>query len=257
MTPPAIITPALLATIRSYPHLPANTWYLITGATLTTLNRADELPKLFRHAIEKGAGPSDSAPSHVEQLQIARRTREALIKGAAIIGLPKTINALYALKDATPRALQDEPMAYSPSGRVIDIYTTPTSQILQRGQKFFDQVYGKVTKRVMGQMDRSGTEDLGLLARLEYGYILSPSNILTPAETSYCLLAYLIPQDVNPQLKGHLQGTVNNGATAEQVRAVRDVVIKICEAAGMRHLEEKTVEGWGWRQPVANLKTKL
>ena len=72
----------------------------------------------------------------------------------------------------------------------------PSSQILHRGQKFFDRVYGKVSKRVMGQMDRSGTEDLGVMARLMYGYLLSNTNILTPAESSFVLLAGLIPQDV-------------------------------------------------------------
>ena len=48
----------------------------------------------------------------------------------------------------------------------------------------------------MGQMDRSGTEDLGITARLMYGYILSNTSVLTAAETSYVLLAGLIPQDV-------------------------------------------------------------
>ena len=72
----------------------------------------------------------------------------------------------------------------------------PPSQILHRGQNFFDQIYGKVSKRVMGQMDRSGTEDLGLTARLMYGYILSNTGVLTAAETSFVLLAGLIPQDV-------------------------------------------------------------
>ena len=57
-------------------------------------------------------------------------------------------------------------------------------------------IYGKVFKRVMGQMDRSGTEDLGLTARLMYGYILSNTNVLTAAETSFVLIAGLIPQDV-------------------------------------------------------------
>lgn len=52
----------------------------------------------------------------------------------------------------------------------------------------------------MGQMDRSGTEDLGITARLMYGYILSNSSVLTPAETSFVLLAGLIPQDV--RMKG-------------------------------------------------------
>jgi hypothetical protein len=73
----------------------------------------------------------------------------------------------------------------------------PSSQVLQRGQTFFDTVYGKVSKRVMGQMDRSGTEDLGLTARMMYGYILSNTSVLTAAESSFVLIAGLIPQDVS------------------------------------------------------------
>lgn len=53
----------------------------------------------------------------------------------------------------------------------------------------------------MGQMDRSGTEDLGITARLMYGYILSNTSVLTAVESSFVLIAGLIPQDVNPQLK--------------------------------------------------------
>lgn len=129
----------------------------------------------------------------------------------------------------------------------------PPSQILQRGDNFFNTVYGKVSKRVMGQMDRSGTEDLGLTARLMYGYILSNMSVLTAAESSFVLVAGLIPQDVNPQLKGHLKGAINNGANLEEVRAVRDIVLKVCEAAGMKPLNESTRNGWGWRTEVAKL----
>ncbi len=57
-------------------------------------------------------------------------------------------------------------------------------------------MYGKVSRRVMAQMDRSGTEDLGITARLMYGYVLSNTSVLTAAETSFVLLAGLIPQDV-------------------------------------------------------------
>ena len=48
----------------------------------------------------------------------------------------------------------------------------------------------------MSQMDRSGTEDLGITARLMYGYILSNTNVLSASETSFVLVAGLIPQDV-------------------------------------------------------------
>lgn len=95
----------------------------------------------------------------------------------------------------------DDPLGVSPSLRASDIYDVPPSRILHRGQQFFDQVYGKVSKRVMGQMDRSGTEDLGLTARLMYGYVLSNTQVLNAAESSFVLLAGLIPQDVGPSAK--------------------------------------------------------
>jgi hypothetical protein len=108
----------------------------------------------------------------------------------------ETINSLLALKEATPSELQDEPLGYSPTSRRAEIYDVPPSQILKRGQAFFDKIYGKVAKKIMGQMDRSGTEDLGLSARLMYGYILSNTSVLTSAESSFVLIAGLIPQDV-------------------------------------------------------------
>ena len=105
---------------------------------------------------------------------------------------------MFALKGATPAGLLDEPLGYSPTARPVEVYDIPSSTILHRGQTFFDKIYGKVSKRVMGQMDRSGTEDLGITARLMYGYILSNTNVLTAVESSYVLLAGLIPQDVCP-----------------------------------------------------------
>lgn len=77
------------------------------------------------------------------------------------------------------------------------MYDISTWHVLQRGQTFFDKIYGKVSRRVMGQLDCSGTEDLGLVARLTYGYVLSNTSVLSPVETSYVMMAGLIPQDVS------------------------------------------------------------
>jgi len=57
---------------------------------------------------------------------------------------------------------------------------------------------------------------------------------------------------VNPQLKGHLRGALNGGATLGEVKAVRSVVIEICEAFGMRMLDQDAPGGWGWRSEVAD-----
>ncbi|MCJ1392857.1 hypothetical protein MMC18_005729 [Xylographa bjoerkii] len=194
---PALVTPALLSSIRGHPQLPQHSWYFIAGVTLSVLNRPDEIANVFKHALETGPGRTDAKPEYDEQLQMARKMREALVKAAPIGGLPKAINALFALKAVTPPALLDEPLAYSPTSRPVEVYDIPPSRILHRGQTFFDKVYGKVSKRVMGQMDRSGTEDLGITARLMYGYILSNTSVLTAAESSFVLVAGLIPQDVS------------------------------------------------------------
>ena len=62
-----------------------------------------------------------------------------------------------------------------------------------------------------------------------------------------------MPLKVNPQLKGHLKGALNNGATVEEVKAVREVILRICEASGMTRLDNTRPGGWGWRGEVANL----
>ena len=185
------MTPNLLAAIRNQPGLPIHTWYFVSGVALSALNRPDEISKIFRHAITRGGGSVDSQPEHAEQLAIARQMREALIKSAAICGLPRSINALLELKKVTPSELLDEPSAFSPTGRSSDMIDVPPSAILMRGKRLFDLLYGKISGRVMGQMDRSGTEDLGLMARLMYGHLLSNDKVLSPAQTSFVVLAGL------------------------------------------------------------------
>ncbi|KAF4451904.1 hypothetical protein F53441_5223 [Fusarium austroafricanum] len=184
-----ILTPALLATIRKQPNLPRNTWYFITATTLSALNRQDELPKVLKNTLDTFPDKyGESGPGRDEQLHIVRRLREALVKASAVSGMPKS---------ATPEDLLDEPGTSAASPRHKDIHDTSTTQVLERGQTFFEAIYGKISRRVMGQMDRSGAPDLGLLARLTYGYVLSNTDVLTPAETSFVLIASLIPQDIS------------------------------------------------------------
>jgi alkylhydroperoxidase/carboxymuconolactone decarboxylase family protein YurZ len=61
-------------------------------------------------------------------------------------------------------------------------------------------------------------------------------------------------RQVNPQLKGHLRGALNGGASVEQVRAVRQVSIQVCRASGMRLLTaDDPPDRWGWRAEVQDL----
>ncbi|KAK7967413.1 uncharacterized protein PG986_001690 [Apiospora aurea] len=242
---PSVITSKVLANLRSHPNLPNHCWYLVAATTLAVLNQPHAIRDVYKYEVEQRGND--------ESLVVLRRMREALIKASAVGGVPKTINALLSLKEVTPAELLEEPGTPSLTERQRDIYETPPAEILGRGQAFFDQIYGRISRRIMGQLDKSGTQDLGLTARLVYGYLLSNTRVLSATETSFVLIAGLIPQDVNPQLKGHLRGALNNGATAEEVRAIRAIAVTICETFGMERLAEGAVGGWGWRDEVANV----
>lgn len=146
-----------------------------------------------------------------------------------IMQTSQAINALNLLKKSTPAHILAAP---SPTQRRLS-HNAPdvtSAQIIARGNTFFDRVYGKVSRRVMGSM-RNSYDDLGVVAELMYGHVFSNIEVLGERDTSLLLVAGLIPQNVNPQLKGHLKGALNNGATVEEVMAVREVVLKICEKA--------------------------
>jgi alkylhydroperoxidase/carboxymuconolactone decarboxylase family protein YurZ len=246
-----IVSAAYLSSLRSYPNLPQHTWYFLASVALSALNRPSEITTVLTYALEHGVQPHVDSPihSHEERLLVARRTREALVKSSVILGLPKTINALTELKKGTPSDLLDPPASYSPTRRTLDMATTPLSATLHRGSHLWSRLYGKIAHRVQHQLDGCGTEDLGHVARLQYGFILSGGNgILSDKETSFTVLAGLVPQDVNPQLKGHLKGALNLGATRGEVEAVRGAVVQLCERAGM-----KVGEASGWAGEVAKL----
>ena len=156
---------------------------------------------------------------------------------------------MHALKSATPAEFLDSD--FSPTGRTSDIYKTSSSVILERGRHYFAKTYGKVADQITRSLSTS-SEDLGHTALLNYSYILSNVKVLSARESSFTMLAGLIPQDVNAQLKGHLRGALNHGSTTEEVGAVRDAVIRICKHSGMAKLGHQQC-GWGWTSDVASL----
>ncbi len=183
---------------------------------------------------------------------------------------------------APPGMAADPDKTPSYTSRACDMNELSLMQVLGRGRLFFNKVYGKVAGLVQAQLDGCGTQDLSLAVRLVYGYFLSNTDVLSDAETSFVLIAGLMLQDVsldggeaagwtrhtsiralaiqppvltgqvNAQLRGHLVGALDGGAAVEEVMAVRSMVIRICEAAGMKMLGEDEVGGWGWRSEMAS-----
>lgn len=86
---PSILSDSLLTSIRNNVRIPKDTWYLITATVLTILNRADEIQKVYEHAIKFGGSHIQCEPDSEEKLKITRRIREALIKASVVGGMPK------------------------------------------------------------------------------------------------------------------------------------------------------------------------
>lgn len=85
-----VLTNALLSFIHGHKQLAPHTWYLITGVTLSTINRPEEIPHVLHYATAHDVDPrKDTRQSQAERLKIARRLREGLIKSVAVVGLPK------------------------------------------------------------------------------------------------------------------------------------------------------------------------
>lgn len=221
----SILTAQRLAKLAKYPLLESS-WYFVAAATLSVCNRPDEIPILYKYVL-------DHTPDRANQEKVTSQFREALLKGAALAGLPKTINSLTQLKNATPVELRrSEPLRSEAS---IDGSHSV-------GATFFDQVYGKIAKRVIGQMSTAYPDLAQYTINHVYGPLLSYTGVLGPKDTSLVVLACLIPQDVNPQLKGHLKGALNNGATVEEVMSARQLSLDICDWCGIT-----------WNNPVAKL----
>jgi hypothetical protein len=87
--------------------------------------------------------------------------------------------------------------SWAPRSGHLDQLTVQS--LIDRGETFFDQLYGKISSKVQSNLLDSYV-DLKTVAILAgYGIVLSGDDfkLLSPAETSSVLIAGLIPQDVS------------------------------------------------------------
>lgn len=225
------------------------------------------IPYTYHDKLPLGYKYSKSEDIRAAQSVVAKKIREALLKIAPIAGLPKSINALTALRKVTPNSIRPslKPLracavvAHVNSSDVVQedfagtrfedelIQTSDTidgpiclesvnrEQIVQdtvRGSEFWSSIYGKIRNRVKNQMHNAYPDLWQYAYHNVYGSVLSFSDVLPAKDTSLCVLSALIPQDVNPTLKGHLKGALNVGATKEELAEVRSLVFDICDWSG-------------------------
>ncbi|CCD24353.1 Pxp2p NDAI_0D00390 [Naumovozyma dairenensis CBS 421] len=192
------------------------------------------------------------------QLKLTQKFRDALLTSGPLAGLPRAINGLSSLKEYTPTVLLPKTPQIDPweaaMGREEPCPATMREQIhsmqdrtkiIQRGLNHWNSLYNKVSTRVVNNMN-SSYPDLWYYALVHvYGPLLSFVDVLNAQEKSLIVIASLVPQDVNPQLRGHLKGALNIGCDFETIEATRRLSILVSQWCGIT-----------WRDGIVQLTKK-
>jgi len=198
-----------------------NPWFIVASVAFSASNRPEAVPFVFEQALRdlKSRGSDKS-----EELMLARKMREALFRSGLISGYPKVINSLKALHEVMPIELQD---------KEVHRNTQSSSAYEASGQKLWQSVYGEKADHVQALLNEI-YPDMGWFSKtIGYGLIYAPTEILSPLENSYTLIAALIAGDTPQQIIWHLDGARRAGATLEEVQAVRDISIEVAKLSGI------------------------
>lgn len=218
-----------------------------------TIELLNNEPDVRQRLIEK-----EYCHPSAKQKMITAKMREALLKSGPLGGLPRAINGLQSLKQFTPSNLLPVASDIDPwEASMGDDIPCPESmrkvveskedqlKIVHRGLRQWNSIYNKVSGRVVNNL-HSSYPDLWYFTLIHcYGPLFSYDKILSVPETSMVVIASLVPQDVNPQLKGHLRGALNVGCDFETIEAVRTLSILVSEWCGVK-----------WADGIVKLKPK-
>lgn len=112
----------------------------------TSANTPSAVPLVYLHAI---APFSKDAPA---RRLVLRRIKEALIKGCLLFGIPRTLNAFYALVKVLPKDDGEE----SVDTEIVrkEIANPLDAKVVERGLSYFENIYRKDMPAILEPMDR-------------------------------------------------------------------------------------------------------
>jgi alkylhydroperoxidase/carboxymuconolactone decarboxylase family protein YurZ len=203
--------------------LPRDVALLALAAAMTADGHAAETANVLTYVLQQHPNPE-----HV---------REIIIQTHLFCGYPRTLNALDSFKQAAEKAKVDlSKLRKDPLEAALD-----NPALKKRGEALWARVYGANAGRVAGNA-QSASPDLAHWSILHgYGSVLSRAepDALT---REFCVVAALVPLDVAPQLKGHVQGVLNLGGTPEQLWKLLGTIRNLFEAPKMFDAAQRVFE---------------
>ncbi len=165
-------------------------------AAAAALGRRDLLDTLYPDALQAGIP--------LEDLQ------ETTLQVFLFAGYPRTIVAFESLAASAP--------SYTPPPMEPD-----RPDLDERGRELFARIYGTHTERVLGHLQELHPDFRRYVVRDAYGQVLA-RPFLPVEERELLAVAMLGAMRLPRQLRAHVRGALNVGASAEQIETALEAV---------------------------------
>ncbi|CAO1633031.1 unnamed protein product [Parajaminaea phylloscopi] len=261
-TPGARITRELIQQWRSALHPTLSRgqdWYTVLSAAAASAHIGKEAcPEIYRLTADecdatdeigqvRAQAQAQTSLTHtdVEVVNVQRRMKESILKGAVLYGIPSALESTFALVEAIRAA--DANLPEDRRGRRRDegffLRKDQTIEgVKERGEAQLANVY----RHNFPDIDRKfGTdmEDTKLLTiPVFYGLILSENRVLDFASTELVILSALIPQNFRNETLWHLRGCRRAGWDDEVIESVRRTALLIGDWAGKKMDQVPTLQ---------------
>ncbi|CAB4254990.1 similar to Saccharomyces cerevisiae YJR111C Putative protein of unknown function [Maudiozyma barnettii] len=169
------------------------------------------------------------------QIKFNSEVKEVILKESALVGIPRAINGLRSLYTTTPKSLLNEKCELLPENTFISktVNRKDESHNLQRGLEHWNKTYGKVSMRIINDLNDFYPDLWQFIIKDVYSDVLSYGEIIDASLTSLVVICALIPLDVNSQLRGHLRGALNLGWDCDFIEVVRNYSLMISVWCGV------------------------
>ncbi|GAA6040665.1 hypothetical protein JCM8097_000865 [Rhodosporidiobolus ruineniae] len=199
------------------------------------------------------AFPLDDLHQHPRRFAVAQ-IKEALVKSAVLVGVPKVIETLLELQDAVDEA--DRTRLFVRRDLEGEGQTIAGRQA--SGRAGLNSVYQGQLEPIFERMHRDGLDDLRYLSEtVTYGTFLTPYNRPPPTALSAATapssapqpnldplahdpkllsivtLSALVPQRTEREILWHLRGAIRQGWTRAEVESLQSAVEDVCAACGV------------------------
>ncbi|KAM5542733.1 hypothetical protein V8D89_003694 [Ganoderma adspersum] len=233
-----LATPEFLSTLKAAftadtPNAPGPSylWAMIAVVSFSASNVTEAVPIVFKYALDdlvqaqtQAGTPQDAA--HAEQLVLARKIREAVLRAGLLCGMPRAIDSLIALHKVMPEHLRDT--------KPLRDTKKPPAEWDKRGGEVFEIIYRETAPSIYNLLDTASPDLAWFCITAGYGMSYGGTDTLSTIEHIYIMVATLIAVDAPRQIGWHLSNARRNGATLKEARAVRRIALEVAEKAGMK-----------------------